>query len=123
MEGQITVLSRSNFNVFEDAMKLTGRERLIKIHVIGVRGRCQCDFHLPALGPPVCLLALVAMTPYGWLEVGVTGTPGGSSRLLWLGKSSSERLFSDLGRQGSLGEARRSLFPPAQGKWQQLPLC
>ncbi|KAM6419459.1 F-box DNA helicase 1 isoform 3-T3 [Pluvialis apricaria] len=35
MEGKITVLSRSNFNVFEDAVKLTGRERLIKIHVIG----------------------------------------------------------------------------------------
>ncbi|KAM9245636.1 F-box DNA helicase 1 [Leptosomus discolor] len=35
MEGKITVLSRSNFNVFEDAVKLTGRERLTKIHVIG----------------------------------------------------------------------------------------
>uniref|UniRef100_A0A8C3PQ51 F-box DNA helicase 1 n=1 Tax=Calidris pygmaea TaxID=425635 RepID=A0A8C3PQ51_9CHAR len=35
MKGKITVLSRSNFNVFEDAVKLTGRERLIKIHVIG----------------------------------------------------------------------------------------
>ncbi|XP_009881281.1 PREDICTED: F-box only protein 18 [Charadrius vociferus] len=35
MEGKITVLSRSNFNVFEDAVKLTGREKLIKIHVIG----------------------------------------------------------------------------------------
>ncbi|XP_068805134.1 F-box DNA helicase 1 isoform X3 [Struthio camelus] len=35
MEGKITVLSRSNFNVFEDAVRLTGRERPIKIHVIG----------------------------------------------------------------------------------------
>ncbi|XP_009280941.1 PREDICTED: F-box DNA helicase 1 [Aptenodytes forsteri] len=35
MEGKITILSRSNFNVFEDAVKLTGRERPIKIHVIG----------------------------------------------------------------------------------------
>ncbi|KFQ70529.1 F-box only protein 18, partial [Phaethon lepturus] len=35
MEGKITVLSRSNFNVFEDAVKLTGREKPIKIHVIG----------------------------------------------------------------------------------------
>ncbi|KAM7131846.1 F-box DNA helicase 1 isoform 4-T5 [Ciconia maguari] len=35
MEGKITVLSRSNLNVFEDAVKLTGRERPIKIHVIG----------------------------------------------------------------------------------------
>ncbi|XP_075283975.1 F-box DNA helicase 1 isoform X2 [Opisthocomus hoazin] len=35
MGGKITVLSRSNFNVFEDAVKLTGRERPIKIHVIG----------------------------------------------------------------------------------------
>ncbi|KFQ95070.1 F-box only protein 18, partial [Nipponia nippon] len=35
MEGKITVLSRSNFNVFEDAVKLTGRARPIKIHVIG----------------------------------------------------------------------------------------
>ncbi|XP_074880654.1 F-box DNA helicase 1 isoform X3 [Buteo buteo] len=35
MKGKITMLSRSNFNVFEDAVKLTGRERLIKIHVIG----------------------------------------------------------------------------------------
>ncbi|KFW04543.1 F-box only protein 18, partial [Fulmarus glacialis] len=35
MEGKITILSRSNFNVFEDAVKLTGRGRPIKIHVIG----------------------------------------------------------------------------------------
>ncbi|XP_062436021.1 F-box DNA helicase 1 isoform X2 [Rhea pennata] len=35
MEGKITVLSRSNFNVFDDAVRLTGRERPIKIHVIG----------------------------------------------------------------------------------------
>ncbi|XP_040451371.1 F-box DNA helicase 1 isoform X1 [Falco naumanni] len=35
MEGKITVLSRSNFNVFEDAVKLTGKERPIKIHIIG----------------------------------------------------------------------------------------
>uniref|UniRef100_A0A8B9MDR6 F-box DNA helicase 1 n=1 Tax=Accipiter nisus TaxID=211598 RepID=A0A8B9MDR6_9AVES len=35
MKGKITILSRSNFNVFEDAVKLTGRERPIKIHVIG----------------------------------------------------------------------------------------
>ncbi|XP_074725748.1 F-box DNA helicase 1 isoform X1 [Strix uralensis] len=35
MEGKITILSRSNFNVFEDAVRLTGRERPIKIHVIG----------------------------------------------------------------------------------------
>ncbi|XP_014800929.1 PREDICTED: F-box DNA helicase 1 isoform X3 [Calidris pugnax] len=35
MERKITILSRSNFNVFEDAVKLTGRERLIKIHMIG----------------------------------------------------------------------------------------
>ncbi|XP_054668996.1 F-box DNA helicase 1 isoform X2 [Grus americana] len=34
-EGKITILSRSNLNVFEDAVKLTGRERPIKIHVIG----------------------------------------------------------------------------------------
>ncbi|KFP60644.1 F-box only protein 18, partial [Cariama cristata] len=34
-EGKITLLSRSNFNVFEDAVKLTGRETPIKIHVIG----------------------------------------------------------------------------------------
>ncbi|XP_069717045.1 F-box DNA helicase 1 [Phaenicophaeus curvirostris] len=33
--GKITLLSRSNFNVFEDAVKLTERERPIKIHVIG----------------------------------------------------------------------------------------
>ncbi|XP_032842653.2 F-box DNA helicase 1 isoform X1 [Tyto alba] len=35
MEGKITILSRSNFNVFEDAVNLTGREKAIKIHVIG----------------------------------------------------------------------------------------
>ncbi|XP_074998265.1 F-box DNA helicase 1 isoform X2 [Calonectris borealis] len=35
VEGKITILSRSNFNVFEDAVKLTGRGRPIKIHVIG----------------------------------------------------------------------------------------
>ncbi|XP_074937876.1 F-box DNA helicase 1 isoform X2 [Phalacrocorax aristotelis] len=35
MEGKIAILSRSNFSVFEDAVKLTGRERQIKIHVIG----------------------------------------------------------------------------------------
>ncbi|OXB58056.1 hypothetical protein ASZ78_007715 [Callipepla squamata] len=35
MEGKITMLSRSNINVFEDAVKLVGRERQIKIHIIG----------------------------------------------------------------------------------------
>ncbi|XP_051468115.1 F-box DNA helicase 1 isoform X4 [Apus apus] len=35
MEGKRASLSRSNFNVFEDAVKLTGRERPVKIHVIG----------------------------------------------------------------------------------------
>ncbi|KAM9293742.1 F-box DNA helicase 1 isoform 2-T3 [Morus bassanus] len=35
MEGKIAILSRSNFNVFEDAVTLIGREREIKIHVIG----------------------------------------------------------------------------------------
>ncbi|XP_046762973.1 F-box DNA helicase 1 isoform X4 [Gallus gallus] len=35
MEGKITMLSRSNFTVFEDAAKLAGRERQIKIHIIG----------------------------------------------------------------------------------------
>ncbi|XP_054255739.1 F-box DNA helicase 1 [Indicator indicator] len=35
VEGKFTVLSRSNFNVFENAVRLTGREREIKIHVIG----------------------------------------------------------------------------------------
>ncbi|KFP81626.1 F-box only protein 18, partial [Acanthisitta chloris] len=35
MKGKITILSRSNFSVFEDAVRLTGRERPIKIHVIG----------------------------------------------------------------------------------------
>ncbi|XP_063998837.1 F-box DNA helicase 1 [Pogoniulus pusillus] len=35
MEGKVTVLSRSNFNVFENAVRLTGRQRVIKIHVIG----------------------------------------------------------------------------------------
>ncbi|XP_026723828.1 F-box DNA helicase 1 [Athene cunicularia] len=39
MEGKITILSRSNFNVFEDAVRLTGRERPIKIHMIG--GLCR----------------------------------------------------------------------------------
>ncbi|OPJ76421.1 F-box only protein 18 [Patagioenas fasciata monilis] len=35
MKGKITILSRSNFNVFEDAVRLTERKREIKIHVIG----------------------------------------------------------------------------------------
>ncbi|XP_068257590.1 F-box DNA helicase 1 isoform X2 [Nyctibius grandis] len=35
MESKITILSRSNFNVFEDAVRLTGRETPIRIHVIG----------------------------------------------------------------------------------------
>ncbi|XP_027526026.1 F-box DNA helicase 1 [Corapipo altera] len=35
MEGKITVLSRSNSSVFDDAVKLTGRDRPIPIHVIG----------------------------------------------------------------------------------------
>ncbi|XP_065599892.1 F-box DNA helicase 1 isoform X2 [Cyrtonyx montezumae] len=35
MEGKITMLSRSNISVFEDAVKLAGRERQIKIHIIG----------------------------------------------------------------------------------------
>ncbi|XP_009870473.1 PREDICTED: F-box only protein 18-like, partial [Apaloderma vittatum] len=35
MGGKIAILSRSNFSVFEDAVKLTGRGRPIKIHVIG----------------------------------------------------------------------------------------
>ncbi|OXB70493.1 UNVERIFIED_CONTAM: hypothetical protein H355_005418, partial [Colinus virginianus] len=35
MEGKITMLSRSNISVFEDAVKLVGRERQIKIHIIG----------------------------------------------------------------------------------------
>uniref|UniRef100_A0A8C9FWE2 F-box DNA helicase 1 n=1 Tax=Pavo cristatus TaxID=9049 RepID=A0A8C9FWE2_PAVCR len=35
MEGKITMLSRNNFTVFEDAAKLAGRERQIKIHIIG----------------------------------------------------------------------------------------
>uniref|UniRef100_A0A8C2SVN3 F-box DNA helicase 1 n=1 Tax=Coturnix japonica TaxID=93934 RepID=A0A8C2SVN3_COTJA len=35
MAGKITMLSRSNFTVFEDAAKLVGRERQIKIHIIG----------------------------------------------------------------------------------------
>lgn len=35
MKGKITILSRSNFNVFEDAVRLTERERDTKIHVIG----------------------------------------------------------------------------------------
>lgn len=34
-EGMITFLSRSNFNVFEDAVTLTGEDRPVKIHVIG----------------------------------------------------------------------------------------
>ncbi|XP_067173674.1 F-box DNA helicase 1 isoform X1 [Apteryx mantelli] len=38
-EGKITILSRSNFNVFEDAVRLTGRARPIRIHVIGGLGR------------------------------------------------------------------------------------
>uniref|UniRef100_A0A672THJ8 F-box DNA helicase 1 n=1 Tax=Strigops habroptila TaxID=2489341 RepID=A0A672THJ8_STRHB len=40
-EGMITFLSRSNFNVFEDAVTLTGEDRPVKIHVIGVRGNCS----------------------------------------------------------------------------------
>ena len=47
MEGKITMLSRSNFTVFEDAAKLAGRERQIKIHIIGVRGNCQHILHIP----------------------------------------------------------------------------
>ncbi|PKK22063.1 F-box protein, helicase, 18, transcript variant X4, partial [Columba livia] len=35
MKGKITILSRSNFNVFEDAVRLTERQRDTKIHVIG----------------------------------------------------------------------------------------
>uniref|UniRef100_A0A8B9IR03 F-box DNA helicase 1 n=1 Tax=Anser cygnoides TaxID=8845 RepID=A0A8B9IR03_ANSCY len=35
VEGKITILSRSNFNVFEDAVRLTGRQGRIKIRVIG----------------------------------------------------------------------------------------
>ncbi|XP_040401634.1 F-box DNA helicase 1 isoform X1 [Cygnus olor] len=35
MKGKITILSRSNFNVFEDAVRLTGRQGQIKIRVIG----------------------------------------------------------------------------------------
>ncbi|KAM6425467.1 F-box DNA helicase 1 [Rhynochetos jubatus] len=35
MEGKITLLSRSNFNVFEDAVKLIGKETPPKIHMIG----------------------------------------------------------------------------------------
>ncbi|XP_027527014.1 F-box DNA helicase 1 [Neopelma chrysocephalum] len=35
LEGKITVLSRSNSSVFDDAVKLTGRDRPIPIHVIG----------------------------------------------------------------------------------------
>lgn len=47
MEGKITMLSRSNFTVFEDAAKLAGRERQIKIHIIGVRENCQHILHIP----------------------------------------------------------------------------
>uniref|UniRef100_A0A8C2SW47 F-box DNA helicase 1 n=1 Tax=Coturnix japonica TaxID=93934 RepID=A0A8C2SW47_COTJA len=47
MAGKITMLSRSNFTVFEDAAKLVGRERQIKIHIIGVRGNCQHVLHIP----------------------------------------------------------------------------
>uniref|UniRef100_A0A8C0EGN6 F-box DNA helicase 1 n=1 Tax=Bubo bubo TaxID=30461 RepID=A0A8C0EGN6_BUBBB len=43
MEGKITILSRSNFNVFEDAVRLTGRERPIKIHMIGGLARFGLD--------------------------------------------------------------------------------
>ncbi|XP_038029132.2 F-box DNA helicase 1 isoform X2 [Anas platyrhynchos] len=35
VKGKITILSRSNFNVFEDAVKLTGRQGQVKIRVIG----------------------------------------------------------------------------------------
>uniref|UniRef100_A0A8C3BAB4 F-box DNA helicase 1 n=1 Tax=Cairina moschata TaxID=8855 RepID=A0A8C3BAB4_CAIMO len=35
MKGKITILSRSNFNVFEDAVRLTGRQGQVKIRVIG----------------------------------------------------------------------------------------
>ncbi|XP_051631408.1 F-box DNA helicase 1 isoform X3 [Manacus candei] len=35
LEGKIAVLSRSNSSVFDDAVKLTGRDRPIPIHVIG----------------------------------------------------------------------------------------
>uniref|UniRef100_A0A8C7EHL3 F-box DNA helicase 1 n=1 Tax=Nothoprocta perdicaria TaxID=30464 RepID=A0A8C7EHL3_NOTPE len=35
VEGKIAMLSRSNFSVFEDAVRLTERERPINIHVIG----------------------------------------------------------------------------------------
>ncbi|KAM6146940.1 F-box DNA helicase 1 [Phoenicopterus ruber ruber] len=43
MEGKITILSRSNLNVFEDAVRLTGRERQNKIHVIGGLDRFGLD--------------------------------------------------------------------------------
>ncbi|XP_065531647.1 F-box DNA helicase 1 isoform X4 [Lathamus discolor] len=35
MEEKVTLLSRSNFNVFEDAVALTGKDRPVKIHMIG----------------------------------------------------------------------------------------
>ncbi|XP_068025390.1 F-box DNA helicase 1 isoform X1 [Melanerpes formicivorus] len=35
VEERFTVLSRSNFTVFENAVRLTGREKEVKIHVIG----------------------------------------------------------------------------------------
>lgn len=47
MKGKITMLSRSNFNVFEDAVKLTGRQGQVKIRVIGVRRNCHCIFYVP----------------------------------------------------------------------------
>ncbi|KAM9028804.1 F-box DNA helicase 1 isoform 1-T1 [Ara ararauna] len=34
-EGKLTLLSRSNFNVFEDAVALTGKDRPVKVHMIG----------------------------------------------------------------------------------------
>lgn len=53
MKGKITILSRSNFNVFEDAVRLTERERDTKIHVIGVRRNCQRVLHVPTSSPQI----------------------------------------------------------------------
>lgn len=34
--GKIALISRGNLNVFEDAVKITGREQPTRIHLIGV---------------------------------------------------------------------------------------
>lgn len=63
-EGKVTLLSRSNFNVFEDAVALTGKDRTVKVHMIGVRGDCQRDFQVPK---PV---GTWSSDTYGRLEIG-----------------------------------------------------